>query len=247
MRQPFQIDFSNQLAAKGIYLQPPAELSSLLDSLGLSKGQRVLVIIGGASLLSETDFAQIKLLFSEVLAPLAHKWSACVVDGGTDAGVMRLMGQARVEIQATFPLVGVAPIDLAILPDRNGYLPDAAPLEPHHTHFLLVPGSKWGDESPWIAQVASEIADGQPSVTILINGGEVSWKDASESIQQGRVLVVVAGSGRTADLLAAVSRHERADERAQAIVDSGLVEVIDLNAGREELTKTIEKLFTATE
>ncbi len=76
--------------------------------------------------------------------------------GGTDAGIMRFMGQARTEIGGTFPWIGVAAIDTVILPD----LPpppssDAEPWESHHTHFVLVPGSNWGDESPWLARTAS--------------------------------------------------------------------------------------------
>ena len=33
-----------------------------------------------------------------------------------------------------------------------------AQFEPNHTHFVIVPGSDWGDESPWITWVASELA-----------------------------------------------------------------------------------------
>ncbi|UXE59643.1 MAG: hypothetical protein KA717_28380 [Woronichinia naegeliana WA131] len=34
-------------------------------------------------------------MFSKVLAPLAQELGVIVADGGTDAGVMRLMGQRR--------------------------------------------------------------------------------------------------------------------------------------------------------
>jgi hypothetical protein len=215
--------------------------------LGLQKGHRVLVVIGGASKLSEDDFARVRLIFSDVLAPLAQKWNAYVVDGGTDAGVMRLMGQARSEHRGGFPLIGVCPEKLAVLPDEAKTSDEATLLEPHHTHFLLVPGAAWGDESPWIANVASELADGKPSVTVLINGGEVTWKDASQNVLHGRSIIVIAGSGRTADHLAAVLRGELIDQRAQELVDSGLIQAIDLNAGHEELTKTIERIFAAAE
>jgi SLOG in TRPM, prokaryote len=247
MENPFRILFPNKSVADVLRVHTSTEITTALQELGLQKGHRVLVVIGGASRLSAEDFDRVRLIFSDVLAPLVKKWGAYVVDGGTDAGVMRLMGQARAENNSLFPLIGICPIGLAIVPGETGLSEEAADLEPNHSHFLLVPGSHWGDESPWIAKVASELADGNPSVTVLINGGEVTWKDASQNAQQGRSIIVIAGSGRTADQLAAVLRGEATDQRAQEIIDSGLVQAIDLTAGHEELTKTIEKIFAAAE
>ncbi|MDX2217104.1 MAG: hypothetical protein SFY66_27805 [Oculatellaceae cyanobacterium bins.114] len=247
MEKPFRITFPTGAIATAVQVQTPATLWQALKELGLPKRQRVLVIIGGASKLSDEDFNRVQLLFLEVLAPLATQWGACVVDGGTDAGVMRLMGQARSTLNASFPLIGVTPVGLAVLPGQSATSPDAASLESNHTHFLLIPGSNWGDESPWIADVASVLADDQPSVAVLINGGEVSWKDASQNVQEGRSVITMAGSGRTADVLAAVLRGQATDQRAQEIIQSGLVKAIDLTAGREELTKTIEMIFAGKE
>lgn len=219
-------------------------LTDALNTLGFN-GQHypVLVIIGGASKLSDADFQRIRCLFLEVLAPIAQKFQACVVDGGTDAGVMRLMGEARIEIGGTFPLVGVTPIGLACLPGEPSPSPDSATLEPHHTHFLLVPGSNWGDESDDLAQVATQLSGRCPSVTILINGGEVSWRDATQSVLAGRSLITVDGSGRTADLLAAGLRGEPTDARAAALVASGRVQSMDLAADREDCRAFVEALF----
>ena len=245
MEKPFKITFPNQLTARAIQVNSTVTLSDALHELGFHhRHHRVLVVIGGASKLSVEDFARVRLLFVKVLAPLAEKWGAFVVDGGTDVGVMRLMGQARAELGATFPLIGVSPVGLAVLPNQVVFAEKAAPLEPHHTHFVLVPGSTWGDESSWIADIASELADGAPSVTVLINGGEVTWQDALQNIQAGRSLVVIEGSGRTADLLAAVLRGEAIDERAETLVASGLVQAIDLEAGLEALTQIIEEIFS---
>lgn len=247
MNKPLQITFPRGSIANLLYAESNSQLPALLRQLGLQSGQPVMVVIGGASKLSGEDVERVKRIFSEVLVPLAMKWGAFVVDGGTDAGIMRLMGHARKQLGASFPLVGVVPIGLAILPE-DGYVvseEDAAPLEPNHTHFLLVPGSEWGDESPWIASVASSLAVNQPSVTILINGGEITWQDASESATQGRETIVIAGSGRTADALAAAVRGESSvDQRARSLVETGLFQAIDLNASREELTQAIEEIFT---
>jgi hypothetical protein len=224
-----------------------ADLDKLPDAmaaLGMASPRPVMVLVGGAAGLSPGGEAAAPLreLF-HALATVARVEGATVVDGGTDAGVMALMGQARTEIGATFPLLGVAAegnIDLTPPPLLRGEgTEDLAPspllsgegmggrggrgevLEPHHTHFLLVPGERWGDESPWIARVATLLAGEAPSVTVLVNGGEISRQDVAHSLAAGRPVLVIAGTGRLADELA--GSHER----------SPLLQVVDLAAGSE--------------
>lgn len=136
-----------------------------------------------------------------------------MVDGGTDAGVMRLMGEARVGADSGFPLVGVAAAGTVALPAEPLPRPDAARLEPRHSHFVLVPGSEWGDESPWLARVAGALAGGSPSLTVLVNGGETALEDASLSVASGRPVISVSGSGRAADALAGALRGGTPDGR----------------------------------
>jgi len=166
------------------------------------------------------------------------------VDGGTDSGVMWLLGQARAEAGATFPLIGVAATDTVTLP-AEAAIPQAAPLEPHHTHFILVPGSAWGDEAPWLARVASMLADGVSSMTLLVNGGDIAWQDVSESVAAGRPVLVIAGSGRTADTLADALRREATDERAAELAQTGLLHAADLGADSAVLNRAIEGLLFA--
>lgn len=246
MEQSFQLTFANGRTAQAIHLQQDADLPDALNQLGLEGSGPVLVVVGGASKLSDADRRRVQALFVKVLAPLAKDMKAFVVDGGTDAGIMKLMGEARTQIDAAFPLIGVAPIGLATLPNASSPVSDEASLlEPNHTHFALVPGSSWGDESPWIAKIASTLADFHPSIVVLINGGEVTWRDASQNIQEGRPVVVIAGSGRTADVLAAVLRGKASDQRAEDLISSGLVQAIDLTTDFRTLFKKIKQAFLA--
>lgn len=247
MEQSFQLTFANGRTAQAIHLQRDADLPDALNQLGLQGPGPVLVVVGGASKLSDADRRRVQALFVKVLAPLAKDMKTFVVDGGTDAGIMKLMGEARTQINASFPLIGVAPIGLATLPNASNASDEASLLEPNHTHFALIPGSSWGDESPWIAKIASTLADSQPSIVILINGGEVTWKDASQNIQEGRPVVVIAGSGRTADVLAAVLRGKATDQRAEDLISSGLVQAIDLTTDFRTLFKKIKQAFLAKE
>lgn len=157
--------------------------------------------------MSDAELTRLHPAFVEMLAPLVGAFGASVVDGGTDAGVMRLMGQARAEVGARFPLIGVAAIGVVSLPGASSPRPESVLLEPHHSHFLLVPGSKWGDDSPWLSRVASTLAAGKSSLTLLINGGEIAREDISQSLKAGRPVVVVGGTGRLADEIAATAQR----------------------------------------
>jgi len=245
MENFFRLTFERGQTALAVRVSEPERLPDALEEMGLIGSHPILVVVGGASKISDADYLRIQRLFVEVLAPVAESLGAYVVDGGTDAGVMRLMGNARSQINAQFPLIGVAPEDKVLLPEQTTALADdASPLEPHHTHFVLVPGSNWGDESPWIVKVATVLAEECPSVTILINGGEITFIDALNSVDAGRLVMVIAGTGRTADTLVSGLRGQATDERAKRLAASGKIHAIDLEAGGEILTNTITNLLT---
>lgn len=246
MSNPFQINFSNQKSAKAIQVSYPAELSLALSQLGVPLACPTLVLVGGASGLAAETMAQLQSLFVEVLAPLAEALGLVVVDGGTEAGVMQLMGQARTQIGGTFPLVGVAAIGTVIFPHLNPPSPEAAPLEPNHSHFVFVPGNLWGDESPWIARIASAIANGTSSVTVLINGGRIAWLDVTYSVKDRRPVVVIAGSGRTADKLAAMLHGETTQEAGNRLTTSGLLQAVELTEAPDQLAAVIRNILYKT-
>jgi hypothetical protein len=144
---------------------------------------------------------------------------------------MRLMGEAYAEIGAGFPLIGVASAGTVALPNIVPPRPDAAALEAHHGHFVLTPGEDWGDEAPWLARVASVLAEGVPSVTVLVNGGRVAMDDVLLSVRGRRPVIVVAGSGRLADVLARDSRANTLKSPARELAATGLLQVADLTCG----------------
>jgi hypothetical protein len=207
------------------------DLPQLLETARLSRGP-VLVLVGGAGGLEAADEGRLTSLIREhVLPPVVHA-GATVVDGGTDSGVMRAMGNARVEAGAQFQLVGVAAVGTVPGP---GDVPEHVAetrVEPQHTHIALVPGDTWGDESAWLSEVASVLSTGHPSVTLLLNGGEIAYADVDHSLAAGRPVVVVAGSGRTADAIAAAAHGSPGGPRAARIAASPLVRVVPLDPPR---------------
>lgn len=247
MERAFTYTFTSGHTAEVIQAHSFVELSNALQNIGLYSHCPVLVLVGGASGISEADMLRLKHLFITEIAPLAQKLGVAVVDGGTDAGIMRLIGQARTEISGTFPLIGVAAIDTVMLSDRPVPRPDAAPLEPNHTHFVLVPGSNWGDESPWLSDIATLLSEGFPSVTLVVNGGEITFQDVSNSVRVDRPVVVLDGSGRTADKLAAALRGEATDSRAEQLAASGQLQAINLikqsSRFADEMTQMLAKIL----
>ncbi|MFB2939363.1 hypothetical protein ACE1B6_29270 [Aerosakkonemataceae cyanobacterium BLCC-F154] len=243
MCQPCVSNVTHISSPLAIEISQARELSDALEQIGLTETRPTLVIVGGASGLTQNYFTRLQRLFEEKIVPLVEKLKAYVVDGGTDAGVMQLMGKARLKLGGTFPLIGVAAIGTVILPDRENTFADAAPLELNHTHFVLVPGNNWGDESPWIADVASTLAQGSPSVTILINGGAITLRDACNSIRVNRPLIVVAGSGRTADRIVAALEAEDADRQVNQVAQFEKLSIVELENDFHSIGKAIaEKL-----
>ncbi|WP_367138067.1 hypothetical protein [Saccharothrix sp. HUAS TT1] len=194
-----------------------------LRDAGLPPDRPVLVLVGGAAGMGAADLESLGHAL-RALVPLLDECRAVVVDGGTDTGVMRAIGRARAAAGGAFPLVGVA-AEVAV---------DAAAFEPNHTHLVVVPGGGWGDESPWLADVADLVAGRQPSLTVLANGGPIAYDDAEHSLRHRRPLAVLRGTGRTADAIA-----DRADPRATAIATSPLTTVLDHTGLRAHVERAL--------
>ncbi len=212
--------------ATALRVSSPEELDEAVRLLELPVDRPVLVVVGGADEMSAGDAERLRTVVDNVLAPLVGRLGATVVDGATDTGVMQVMGRARAGAEQPFPLVGVVVDALAATDDASA---GDTPLEPNHSHFVLVPGHDWGDEIAWMARLVTVLAGSAQAVTVLANGGEVSWADVERSVADGRPVIVLAGTGRAANLLATAVRDRAGDERAQALAASGLVHAVDVS------------------
>ena len=84
------------------------EIPAALDRAGFRRGRVVVVLVGGAAGMSDRDLEAVAEVLVEEVVPLVERLDAVVIDGGTDSGVMRLIGRARSASGGRFPLVGVA-------------------------------------------------------------------------------------------------------------------------------------------
>jgi hypothetical protein len=227
-----------------VRLADPTGVADALAELGVRPGRPVLTVVGGAGGLGDERLEAIAGLLLTIV-PALDQWGAAVVYGGTDSGVMRLLGDAREAAGAAFPLIAVAAAGTVVAqagesstsePDPGsaaGSEPgkDAASraeLDPGRSHVLLVPGSEWGDEAPWLAEVATAVAAGQPSATLVLNGGDITYADMERSLAAARPVIVVAGTGRAADAVAGTSGDADPEDRAGVIAASPLTRVVDL-------------------
>ncbi|GAB1471697.1 hypothetical protein MASR2M66_25750 [Chloroflexota bacterium] len=185
-----------------IFPDEPSDLTQALTELNLGDGYPVIVLIGGA--IDERQAAATEGAI-QTIAKLAQEMNILVICGGTDMGVMAEIGQVRSQNNYTFPLVGITLEDMVAFPGGPQstkvlwWGKERWQLEPHYPYFILVPGSKFGDESLWIVDAATIFSKGNQSVTILINGGEISRKDIQLSLEEGRSVLALSRTGRLAD------------------------------------------------
>ena len=206
-----------------------SHLAQAIADLGLESGYPVIVLVGGEIDEKQADVTRRAI---QVISKVADDLKAVVICGGTDMGIMAEIGQTRVREGYRFPLVGITPEELVTWPGGPhsgkflGWGEKRWQLEPHYSHFILVPGSQFGDESPWIVDAATLLSEGNRSVTVLINGGEVSRKDIELSLENGRPVIALSRTGRLADDLAREPERNKLITIVPANAEQRIVEAI---------------------
>lgn len=179
-------------AVRAANISDTSEIEQALDKLKIPHPSSVIVLVGGASGIGWLDMFPMRKAVN-IVAQLAEETQSVVVDGGTQAGIMTEIGKQRKRNGYSFPLIGVV-FDKLITKEKP-----ASILDPNHTHFFLIPGDDWGDESSWISKIATRISDNYKSITVLINGGNISRQDVEYSLLEKRPTFVIRGTGRLAD------------------------------------------------
>ena len=187
-----QIPLKRDLKVEAINISENNEIPGALNELGIPHPKTVIVLVGGASGIGLWDKLPMRKAIS-IVAKLAEETQSIVLDGGTQAGIMKELGQQRKNNRFSFPLIGVVFDKLIMKEDPSSIL------DPNHTHFFLIPGDDWGDESAWISKIATSIAGDKKSITILVNGGNISRTDVEYSLLENRPVFIMRGTGRLAD------------------------------------------------
>jgi len=193
---------------------------------------KTIVVIGDDPTdLAEQDRLHLQAVCAAIIEAAASHYDVAVVDRGHRSKISQLLGD-RVSWRNVL-LVGVACAATAALPDayRQETPAGRSELEPSHTAFFLVPGTRRTDEAAWLAKVASAFAGIDPSIAFLVHGSDEAWPDVFAQLNEQRRVVTIEGTGGIADLLAAAARGEHSDDpTVMQCVASGLIRTIPLDA-----------------
>jgi hypothetical protein len=201
--------------------------------LGLSRPRGLIVLNGGTTELSLDLSAALHRTLGEGAAQVTVEERLTVITGGTDAGIFSVFGQA-LGSRRTAPCIGVAPAGRVIWPgsasptNRKPGEEDPVPLEPHHSHFLLITGEDWGVETEAMLSLTEALSVECASIAILAGGGAGARREVLGHVSAGREVIVLAGTGRLAEDLVGTMAADSAEDREMSdIVATGLLTVID--------------------
>jgi hypothetical protein len=240
-----EIAFDNGNRAAVVTAPRGTDAQTVLKALDLAQPDALIMVFGGAKGLDDSRKARLAELFSDAIAPAAAELGALIVDGGTQSGVMAMMGEAAAVDGGRSQLLGIAPAGKVTYPGgpSEAGIADGAPLEPNHSHFVLVESDEWGGETGEMLELAG--AFNAPIVAILVNGGAIAADEALQSVRNGWQLLVIEGSGRFADELSAAVRDGRSAKSAKVneIARSGRVTLCRVDDSASTLKIQLRRMF----
>ena len=184
-------------------MTPETTLTEVMDDLEIPRDRAVLIVVGWAASMPESERLRINRLLQRVVAPVCQEHGAVVLTGGTDAGVMALAGGAIAEFAPDAVLVGVAPHSMLIGYGAEETNKRAAPPEPHHARLVGAEGEDWGNEASTLLGVADRIATRNRIAMLVIGGGEHTGDEVAEALkrQWPVFLVTETGAAGLSDIL----------------------------------------------
>lgn len=222
-----------------------ASAKAILEALEITSPRAVIMIFGGAAGLDDSRKARLAKLFSGAVAPAAAELGSLIIDGGTQSGVMAMIGEAVARDGRRCQLLGMAPAGKVTYAGgpAEADIANGAPLEPNHSHFVLVESNDWGGETGTMFKLARAL--NVPVATMLINGGAIAGGEALQSVRNGWQLLVVEGSGRFADELSAAVRDGQVAKSVEVseIVRSGRVTLFHVDSPIEKLRDELRRML----
>lgn len=253
-----EVTFPNGNRARVVVAPADGRAAEIVGALGLARPKSLLLVMGGADKVGAEVMSRLEEMFARGIEGAAAQAGALVIDGGTDSGVMRLMGRAIAGGGRRTPLLGVSPGGLVSYPradegggeglqgGERGPEEGRTPLEPNHTHFVLVESDRWGGETEMIFRLAEELGRGVPVLTLVVNGGPIVKDEVLHSVRQGWPVVLVEGSGRMADEIARLWRQRPArvdDPALEEIITRGRISLFPVEGGAGELRELVARLL----
>jgi hypothetical protein len=239
------ITFDNGNRAVVISTPRDTDARTILKALDLAPAHALIMVFGGAKELDDSRKARLAKLFSDAVAPAAAELGSLIIDGGTQSGVMAMIGEAVARDGRRCQLLGMAPAGKVTYAGgpAEADIANGAPLEPNHSHFVLVESNDWGGETGTMFELARAL--NVPVATMLINGGAIAGGEALQSVRNGWQLLVVESSGRFADELSAAVRDGQVAKSVEVseIVRSGRVTLFHVDSPVEKLRDELRRML----
>ncbi|MDP9078855.1 MAG: DUF4231 domain-containing protein [Bacteroidota bacterium] len=221
---------------------PAANGEQLAGAAGVSGKPAGILLFGGAGSLAPQLSDGIADLFANGLLPAATAANAFILDGGTAAGVMAIVGQAAADQGFAQPLVGISPEALVSYPGKTGE--KLVALELNHSHQVLVGGTTaWGGETATLLKLA--LASGADLLCVVTGGGEVTAAEVLQAVQHQLPVLVFSGSGGFADKL--IEAHGKpdtvTDPSLQTIIKEGELYFCRLDSPAAVVSESISRLL----
>ncbi len=257
--QGFSITYPSGRTLRAVRIAPNARPETVIDALGLAVPRPVIFLMSGAGKMTSDSMSLARSTVEDGLGRFAEARLVNVLDGGTTSGGMAIIGLARFRRGYRFPLIGVVPEALVSYPGFNNPHRQAE-IDAFHSHIVLTPGEQFGDESDMMIALAQTISGygAQPLLGLIVNGGEIVKREAHRCATaqtytgQPIPLLVLEGSGRFADELAAgkrarlVGRVHTAllqDPIIRAVLDFPDIHFLPISSGAESLRAWLEHFY----
>src|SRR5215471_10764564 len=123
------ITFDNGNRALVVTADRGTDAQTIVKALDLAQPHALILVFGGAKGLDDSRKARLAELFTDAIAPAAAELGALVIDGGTQSGVMAMMGEAFARNGRRSQLLGIAPAGKVTYPgaQSDARIVDGAP------------------------------------------------------------------------------------------------------------------------
>ncbi len=223
---PFRIEFQKGHVATAVRADPDADPRNIVNALNLASPPGLLMLAGGAGKMSGEQLSKITP-FIDAASEAVISLGITVIDGGTNVGVMALMGSSLERSGGSVTHIGVLPAYAEAGSGQRG----EEILDPHHTHFVLVESDRWGRETRLMYRLAELLSGRIPSLALLVDGGKIALDEVVWNVYQKREIVVVSGSGRIADDIATAVKESSDDlsDQMRKIIQGGKFTFVDVS------------------
>jgi hypothetical protein len=180
------------------------KIARIAETLRLDGNPPVLLIVGWGSTLDRRVPEDFERTLKLGIAPAIRDTGGIILDGGTDDGISRSIGNVFRTEGPECKLIGFAPtgkISRGVQNDSKKDDRDRVLPAPYHSDIVLVDGDLWGCEMQVTIEVAERLSPDDPVIVVLVGGGGNTEDLVRQTQKREWPLLVLTATGGLADRL----------------------------------------------